>query len=110
MIDLRKCFAYLARIRLPFVVIGVVVLTARTGPVLSQKLPDLEELLQTPLSELMQMDVSVASGIEEPLIDAPAAMIVITREEIDRRGYTGIHDILQDLPGFDISGPTARCI
>ncbi|MDP6041468.1 MAG: TonB-dependent receptor plug domain-containing protein, partial [Candidatus Latescibacteria bacterium] len=63
----------------------------------------LTELLEVSLSELMQFDVILASGVEEPLIDAPAAMIVITKREIHQRGYIGLHEVLMDLPGFDVS-------
>ena len=70
---------------------------------LAQDLPDLEDLLAPPLSELMEMDVSLASGVDEPLIDAPAAMVVISAQDIQQRGYTGLHEVLLDLPGFDVT-------
>ena len=78
-------------------------LCALCAPGFSQDLPDLDALLATPLAELMQMDVYLASGVDEPLIDAPAAMVIIDAGEIRRRGYTGLHELLVDLPGFDVS-------
>ncbi len=46
---------------------------------------DLEELLSTPLSELMKVDVSLASGIEESIFEAPAALVVIGYIRISQR-------------------------
>ena len=62
---------------------------------------DIDELLEFSLAELMEMDVSLASGIEESIFDAPAAMVVITAQEIRQRGYTNLAEIVVDLPGFD---------
>jgi len=45
---------------------------------------------------------SVSKNAED-IETAPASVILITREEIIRRGYVDIIDILQDLPGFEIS-------
>ena len=67
----------------------------------AQDLSDLDALLETPLSELVEIDVSLASGIEESIFDAPAAMVVVTAEEIQQRGYTNLAEIIVDLPGFD---------
>jgi iron complex outermembrane receptor protein len=64
---------------------------------------DLDELMDLNLEELMNVKVTSASGQEERLIDAPAAMVVVTTQEIQQRGYTNMVDVLMDLPGFDIS-------
>ena len=47
--------------------------------------------------------VSSVSKIEESLREAPATVIVVTAEEIARRGYLDLEQVLHDLPGFDIS-------
>jgi len=62
------------------------------------------------LSSLMSMKVVTASGIEESLTDAPAAMVVIEAIDFKKRGYTSLVDVLADLPGFDsvISGGTTH--
>ncbi len=46
--------------------------------------------------------VSVSKN-DEPLREAPATAIVITAEDIQRRGYVDLEAIFHDLPGFDIS-------
>jgi outer membrane receptor for ferrienterochelin and colicin len=50
-----------------------------------------------------QAVVSVSSAREEPLAEAPAALIVITDQEIRDRGYRDLMDVFHDLPGVDIS-------
>ncbi len=47
--------------------------------------------------------VSSVSKKPEDIRKAPATINIITREEIQQRGYTDIIELLQDLPGFDIS-------
>ena len=44
-----------------------------------------------------------ASRTKEKLLEAPASMMIITEEDIKKRGYTSIDEIFYDLPGFDIS-------
>ncbi len=47
--------------------------------------------------------VASVSKTDEPLREAPATAMVVTREEIARRGYLDLEQVLHDLPGFDIS-------
>ncbi|MGL5514347.1 MAG: TonB-dependent receptor plug domain-containing protein, partial [Sporomusa sp.] len=52
--------------------------------------------------------VVTAAGFEQDATDAPATITVITKEEINRRGYTDLGDILADVPGVDVRGSTGR--
>lgn len=45
-----------------------------------------------------------ATGFEQELIDAPATMSVITREELDGKAYYDITDALRDIPGVSVEG------
>jgi len=47
--------------------------------------------------------VSSVSKSLESLREAPATVIVVTADEIRRRGYLDIEAVLHDLPGFDFS-------
>ncbi len=67
-----------------------------------------EELEGMDLASLLQLEVSSASGLDESLIDAPAATIVITSEQIRQRGYSTLGEVLGDLPGFDVSSGGSR--
>ncbi len=48
------------------------------------------------------VEITTASGTEESILEAPAAMVVITAEDIRQRGYTDLAEIIMDLPGFDV--------
>ena len=60
-------------------------------------------LLKLTLAELMNVEITSASNSPERLPEAPATVIVISKEEIDRRGYTELSQILDDLPGMDVT-------
>jgi outer membrane receptor protein involved in Fe transport len=49
------------------------------------------------------MLISSVSKNAESLRMAPATVIVITADEIERRGYLDLEALFHDLPGFDIS-------
>ena len=61
-----------------------------------------DDFLSLTLEQLMQIQVVSSNGIEETLIDAPAAIVVLTRQDITQRGYSSLSQILVDLPGFDV--------
>ncbi|RZU38176.1 iron complex outermembrane receptor protein [Fluviicoccus keumensis] len=62
-----------------------------------------DRLLSMDLDQLQNLTVSSASGVPESLRHAPAAMIVITADDIRRRGYDSLVEVLQDVPGFDVT-------
>jgi outer membrane receptor protein involved in Fe transport len=53
--------------------------------------------------ELSRTTTSSVSKMNESLREAPATVIVVTAEQIRRRGYLDLEQVLHDLPGFDIS-------
>ena len=53
--------------------------------------------------ELARDAVSGVSKMNESLLEAPATVIVVTADQIRRRGYQDIEMVLHDLPGFDVS-------
>ena len=56
-----------------------------------------ENLFSLTLKQLLQVIVTSSSGVEESLIDAPAAMLIISAKQIEQRGYHNINEILVDL-------------
>lgn len=64
-------------------------------------------LEQISLSDLMAQRTELyqssdtASGVQETLKDAPAAMLVIDQKTIELRGYQHLTELLEDAPGFD---------
>jgi len=62
----------------------------------------LDMLSSFSFEQLMNVKVSSASGLDEALKDAPAAMVVVNAIDIQNRGYTDITEVIGDLPGFDV--------
>ena len=62
------------------------------------------ELGSLSLEELMNIRVETASMRQQSLSDAPATSVVITRSEIQERGYVHLGEILRDLPSVDSYG------
>jgi len=54
------------------------------------------------LKELLNVNVSTASKTLQQLDQAPATVIVITREQIKLRGYQSLHDLIIDLPDMKL--------
>jgi len=67
-----------------------------------EKNSELENMEQFSIEELMELEIELASGVEETLFDAPLSMVVITEQDIKMRGYTSVDEIVRDLPGFDV--------
>ncbi|MCP4154450.1 MAG: TonB-dependent receptor [bacterium] len=69
---------------------------------------DLRELIELPLEELLNIEVSGTSRFAQKTSEAPASTIVITAKQIVERGYRDLSEVLSDLPGFDISANSGR--
>ncbi len=65
--------------------------------------PRFVRLVTTVRSRRSAPTVTSVSKSKESLAEAPATVVVISGEEIARRGYTDLEAVLRDLPGFDFS-------
>ncbi len=61
------------------------------------------DIFELTLDELMNIEVETASKFSEKISETPAAVVVLTQKDIENRGYTSLSEILNDIPGFDIS-------
>jgi iron complex outermembrane receptor protein len=61
------------------------------------------DLSQASLEDLMNMEITSASRKEQRAGDVPAAVFVITRDDIRRSGMTTIPDVLRLAPGVDVA-------
>ena len=59
-------------------------------------------LLSLSLEELMNIQLESATRYETRLRNVPVFAVVITRQQIEERGYASLLDVLHDVPGFDI--------
>ena len=64
------------------------------------------DLTQKSLEDLMNIEVTTVSKKEQKLSQAPAAIYVITQEDIRRSGMTSIPDLLRMVPGLQVTGAT----
>lgn len=65
--------------------------------------PDGPELHELSLEELMDLKVTIASRREESIGSTPAAVYVITGDELRRSGHTSIQEALRMVPGFHVA-------
>jgi len=52
----------------------------------------------------LQSVVVTAAGFEQAVEDAPASISVIEHEELEKKAYRDVTDVLRDVPGVSISG------
>src|SRR5215207_6476007 len=70
--------------------------------------PLFAELVAQVRREEQTVQVASVSKSKESLREAPATVSLLTAEEIERRGYNDLEEMLHDLPGFDISRSRGR--
>ncbi len=61
------------------------------------------DLTELSLEELLDLEITVASRHKEKLRDAPAAVYVLTGDEIRRSGHTSVQEALRMVPGFHVA-------
>jgi outer membrane receptor protein involved in Fe transport len=74
--------------------------TAVTDDDLVEQVLDAQGLSKLSLEQLLETPVVTASGREEERSLAAANVFVVTREEIERRGYRSLAEILRRAPGI----------
>jgi iron complex outermembrane recepter protein len=78
--------------------------TAQDKPAAQAK-PD--DLTQMSLEQLMKMEVTTASKRAQALGDVPAAIYVITNEDIRRSGSRNLPELLRGVPGLQVGQITS---
>jgi iron complex outermembrane recepter protein len=73
-----------------------------TIPLFSQQQAG-KNLAQASLEDLLNIQVTSVSKKEQKLSQTPAAVFVITQEDIRRSGATNIPDLLRIVPGLDVA-------
>ncbi len=72
----------------------------------AQPAPD--ELANLSLEQLMNVEVTSVSKKAQRIADAPAAVYVISQEDIRRSGVTSIPELLRMVPGLDVAQTDAQ--
>src|SRR5207247_2421742 len=78
----------------------VMLLLSLAGAAAGQK--PARDLTEASLEELMNIEVTTVSKKEQKLAQAPAAIYVITHEDIRRSGMTSLPDLLRMVPGMQV--------
>jgi iron complex outermembrane receptor protein len=65
--------------------------------------PHTTDLTELSIEELLTVEVTSVSKKEQTLFDAPAAVYVITQEDIRRSGATSIPEALRMVPGVQVA-------
>jgi iron complex outermembrane receptor protein len=73
-----------------------------------QQLAQKADLTAMNIEDLMNVEVTSATKKSEALSDAPAAIFVITGEEIRRGGFSSVPDALRMVPGMHVSQQNAH--
>tara|TARA_Y100000588_G_scaffold289813_1_gene308461 strand:- start:1540 stop:2349 length:810 start_codon:yes stop_codon:yes gene_type:complete len=63
----------------------------------------IEELLDTDLSTLVEVEIVTPGRRGQTAREAAANVTVVTSEMIHRRGYRMLDEVLRDIPGFDFT-------
>lgn len=53
-------------------------------------------------TKLEEITVTTAAGYEQKLVDAPASISVVTKEDLAKKPYTNLLDAVKDIEGVDI--------
>ncbi len=61
------------------------------------------DIFDLSLEELMKIEVVSVSKRKEKMNEVPANIIIITKNELEMQGYNSLIDVLENLPGFDMS-------
>ncbi len=92
-------------IQVTLILFLLAVISIQTKAQAVQDTVNVKDMYLLSLEELMNIPVTTASKTAEKLSEAPATIIVITRQDIQNRGYTELSQIYNDLPGMDIARP-----
>lgn len=92
-------FSYIARFSLAL----LPALIAMATQAESAKESSADDFYNLSLSQLGQVEVSIATGNRTPLDRAPATATVITSSEIQAMGARNLNEILETVPGLHVS-------
>jgi iron complex outermembrane receptor protein len=69
--------------------------------------PDVRSLAELSLEELMQVEVGIVSGRPQSRVASPAALVVITAEDVRRSGHASVVEALRLVPGMYVGQVSA---
>jgi len=85
--------------------IGIVVLSVCAH---AQTPPTSRDLSELSIEDLLKITVTSVSKKDETLLDAPAAIFVVSNDDIRRSGATSVAEALRLVPGLDVAAVNSR--
>src|SRR3546814_4144610 len=73
------------------------------GGAVAQEAPDARETAEPPVARMDAVTVT-ATRTERWMLDGPASVSVVTRDEMERRQARSLDDLLRDMPGVELDG------
>lgn len=64
---------------------------------------NLVDIFELTIEELLQLEVTTASRQKEKITEAPANIVVITEDEIEKFGWRDLKDVFKAIPQVDVS-------
>ena len=64
---------------------------------------EMDDIFSFDLEDLQNITISSASKMDQSLRDVPANMLVFTKDQISKRGFRSVSDLLSTLPGVMIN-------
>jgi outer membrane receptor protein involved in Fe transport len=65
-----------------------------------QEQKKIDKYFKMDLYELLGKEMTTAGLQEEKISEIPASVVLVTREDIERYGYTSLEEILENIPGL----------
>ena len=96
---LKRCGWFLATQLLSTLLLATITVRAES----TAETNSIQSLKQMSLDDLMNVEITSVSKREEKLSEAPAAVYVLTQDEIHRSGATSIPEALRLVPGLDVA-------
>ena len=90
-------------IRTRCVLVLALIIVVATPAAYAQVTQSTEDLRRLPLEALLDIDVETVSRGPEPVRSVPAAIYVITSDDIERSGATSIPEALRLAPGIQVA-------
>ncbi|MDR0579679.1 MAG: TonB-dependent receptor [Campylobacteraceae bacterium] len=63
-----------------------------------------QEVSNGTVTELSEIKVVTATGVEQNIADAPATITIISGEELQKKSYNDVTDALKNVPGVYVTG------
>lgn len=84
------------------VLLTIACLAGYAAPIQAQMRPPAADLAKATLEDLMDIQITTATRGAEGAATAPARVQVVTADQVRRRGYRSLMDLLKDLPDFKV--------